>query len=83
VTLIGEATFDSYVSEAAKQADLVSGGTHGVAWFQFNGNTFIVQDVDGSAAFEANTDIIVKLTGLVDLSASSFNEVGQGTLLFI
>ena len=83
VTLIGEATFDNYVSEAAKQADLVSGGTHGVAWFQYGTNTFIVQDVDGNAAFNANADIIVKLTGLVDLSASSFNEVGQGTLLFI
>ena len=83
VTLIGEATFDNYVSEAAKQADLVSGGTHGIAWFQYGTNTFIVQDVDGNAAFDANTDIIVKLTGLVDLSASSFNEVGQGTLLFI
>lgn len=83
VTLIGEATFDNYVSEAAKQADLVSGGTHGIAWFQYGTNTFIVQDVNGDAAFSANADIIVKLTGLVDLSASSFNEVGQGTLLFI
>jgi len=83
VTLIAEATFDNYVTEAAKAADLVSGGTHGIAWFQFGGNTFIVQDIDGDAAFTNGADSIVKLTGLVDLSASSFNEVGQGTLLYI
>ena len=83
VTLIAEATFDNYVTEAAKAADAVSGGTHGIAWFQFGGNTFIVQDIDGDAAFTNGADSIVKLTGLVDLSASSFNEVGQGTLLFI
>lgn len=83
VTLIAEATFDNYVTEAAKAADAASAGDHGIAWFQYNGNTFIVQDVDGNAAFDNNTDIIVKITGTVDLSASSFNEVGQGTLLYI
>lgn len=83
VSLIAEATFDNYVTEAAKAADAASAGTHGLAWFQFGGNTFIVQDVTGDAAFTNNQDSIVKLTGLVDLSASSFNEVGQGTLLFI
>ncbi len=83
VTLIAEATFDNYVTEAAKAADAVSGGTHGIAWFQFGGNTFIVQDIDGDAAFTNGADSIVKLTGLVDLSASSFNEAAQGTLLYI
>lgn len=79
VTLIEEATFTEYVQEAGTQA----GGQYGVAWFQFNGNTFIVQDVDATAGFTDGQDIIVKLTGLVDLSASSFNEDTQGTLLYI
>lgn len=83
VSLIGQATFDNYVTEAAKAADAASAGTHGLAWFQFDNATFIVQDVDGNASFDNGTDIIVKLTGLVDLTASSFNEVGQGTLLYI
>ena len=65
------------------QAGTQAGGQYGVAWFQFNGNTFIVQDVDATAGFTDGQDIIVKLTGLVDLSASSFNEAGQGTLLYI
>ncbi len=85
VTLIAEATFDNYVTEAIKAANIATNGNgDGIAWFQFNGNTFIVQDVAGgtAGAFD-NGDIIVKLTGTVDLSASSFNEVGQGTLLFL
>lgn len=90
VTLIGEATFDNYVTEAVKVAQAASGdgtGSYGIAWFQYNNNTFIVQDanIGGGAAgvWDNNNDIIVKITGAVDLSASSFNEVGQGTLLFI
>ncbi|MDD2690930.1 MAG: hypothetical protein PHX69_03990 [Simplicispira sp.] len=86
VSLIGEATFDNYVTEAAKVADQGDTGTaisNGISWFQYGGNTFIVQDVNGNAAFDNNNDIIVKLTGLVDLSASSFNADNQGTLLFI
>lgn len=90
VTLIAEATFDNYVTEAAKGAQVASGdgaGSFGIAWFQFGGNTFVVQDANigaGTAGvFDNGNDIIVKLTGLVDLSASSFNEVGQGTLLYI
>ena len=82
VSLISEATFDNYVTEATKAADAAT-ADHGIAWFQFQGNTFIVQDVNGDGAFTDGTDIIVKLTGIVDLSNSSFNEVGQGTLQYL
>lgn len=83
VVLIDQATFDNYVTEAAKAASAADNGSHGLAWFQFGGDTFIVQDIVGNSAFDNGVDIIVKITGAVDLSASSFNEVGQGTLLFI
>ena len=83
VTLIAESTFTEYVAEAMKVASVNSTVTHGVAWFQFNNNTFVVQNMAADNSFNDGTDIIVKLTGTVDLSASSFNEVGQGTLLFI
>ena len=87
VTLISEATFTEYVAEAMKVASVNSTVTHGVAWFQFTQggttNTFVVQNMAADNSFNDGTDIIVKLTGAVDLSASSFNEVGQGTLLFI
>lgn len=83
VTLISEATFTEYVTEAATQADAASGGDHGVAWFQFGVNTFIVQDVDGDGQFTNGSDIVVKITGLVDLSASSFNNDTNGSLMFL
>ena len=83
VTLIAESTFTEYVNEAMKVASANGANTHGVAWFQFNNNTFVVQNIGNDNTFNDGTDIIVKITGAVDLSASSFNEVGQGTLLFI
>lgn len=83
VTLIAESTFTEYVNEAMKVASADGTLTHGVAWFQFNNNTFVVQNMAADNTFNDGTDIIVKITGAVDLSASSFNEVGQGTLLFI
>lgn len=87
VTLISEATFTEYVNEAMKVASASSTVTHGVAWFQFTQggttNTFVVQNIAADNTFNDGTDIIVKLTGAIDLSASSFNDVGQGTLLFI
>jgi hypothetical protein len=39
-------------------------------WFQYGDSTYIVADADASGAFSAN-DIVVKLTGLVDLSGAS------------
>jgi S-layer protein len=92
VTLIAEATFSEYVQEAASQAeaaaDLLDDATandsaaHGIAWFEFNDNTFIVQDTDGDGAFTDGADAIVKLNGVVDLSASSFS-VTNGTLEYV
>lgn len=86
--LTGGAGLSDYVGQALAVVDAYvttikgSDGSHGIAWFQQGGNTYIVQDVDGNAAFSAG-DIVVELTGLVDLSASSFNDNTAGTLLFI
>ena len=41
-----------------------------VTWFQYGNNTFIVENTDGTAGIDA-TDIVVKLTGTVDLSLST------------
>ena len=46
------------------------GTANNVSWFQYGTNTYVVADTDGSAAFSAG-DTVVKLTGLVDLSAST------------
>jgi len=89
VQLIEEATFSEYVQEAAAQADAaattVNGGNAaagGIAWFEFNQNTFIVQDTDGDGAFTDGADAIVKLSGVVDLGNSSFSQT-DATLEYI
>lgn len=41
-----------------------------VKWLQFGGNTFIVQDLSTATTLAA-TDVVVKVSGLVDLSGSS------------
>ncbi|HQT03436.1 MAG TPA: hypothetical protein PLU46_00450 [Thiotrichales bacterium] len=48
-----------------------------VGWFQFNNgtstDTYVVMDKSGTTAFVNGTDMIVKLTGAVDLTNASFN----------
>jgi S-layer protein len=46
-------------------------------WFQHNDNTYIVDNAGVSGAgFEAGSDVIIKLTGLVDLDTAAFNDAG-------
>lgn len=40
-----------------------------IQWFQYGGNTYITEDIGANAA--NTTDIVVKLSGLIDLSAAS------------
>lgn len=45
------------------------GGVNTTQWFQYGGNTYVISN-DADAAFDAG-DTVVKITGLVDLSAST------------
>jgi S-layer protein len=60
----------------------VHSGTAGtVSWFQFGGDTYIVEEVGTTGSFVAGTDQVVKLTGLVDLKAAVVdNTAGTITL---
>lgn len=80
------AVFQDYANLAAAGDASVNGK---ISWFQFGGNTYVVQDLadvtvggptDGTS-FTNNKDIIVKLTGLVDLSTASLNNGTVTTLL--
>jgi S-layer protein len=72
------AVFQDYANLAA-QGD---GSTDGIlSWFQFSGNTYIVEDMSAGSSFVNGADIVVKLTGLVDLSSASINTTGGATLL--
>ncbi|WP_166485485.1 DUF4214 domain-containing protein [Ruegeria sp. TM1040] len=71
VVLAANATFAQYLDAAivatAAQDDAAS-------WFQFGGNTFIVNEgTDASVTYNAAEDGIIGITGLVDLSAATFN----------
>lgn len=71
ITLAGTAVFQDFAN-AAIATNTVQGG---ISWFQFGGDTFIVQEIGLNTAntFTNGTDIIVRLTGLVDLSLASFD----------
>jgi S-layer protein len=72
------AVFQDYANLAAQG----NGSINGIlSWFQFSGNTYIVEDASSGSSFVNGADIVVKLTGLVDLSTSSINTSGGPTLL--
>lgn len=63
------------LTDALNIAAAGDGSTNGaISWFQYGGNTYIVEDNSAGATFGAG-DIVVKLTGLVDLSTAT----GAGT----
>jgi len=72
------AVFQDYANLAA----LGDGSTNGIlSWFQYAGNTYVVEDVSAGPSFVNGFDIVVKLTGLVDLSTASINTSSGPTLL--
>jgi hypothetical protein len=48
-----------------------------VSWFNYDENTYIVQDLSASTTFDETTDIIIKLQGIQDLSG-----IDTDTLVF-
>ncbi|MEQ8250015.1 MAG: hypothetical protein RIB41_02160, partial [Oceanibaculum nanhaiense] len=70
VSLGGGSTLTDYMNAAAAG----NGATNGIVrWFQFEGNTYVVQDLSAGATFTANTDRAIKLTGLIDLSTATLS----------
>ncbi len=77
ISLDSTAVFQDFANAAIASINSVND----LAWFQFGGNTYIVQEklVDGSGndnVFVNGEDFIVKITGTVDLSTASFNTAG-------
>ncbi len=68
VTSGSNAVFQDLLDAAAAG----DGSTNGaVSWFQFNSNTYIVQDLAAANTFQNGTDLVVEITGTVDLSTLS------------
>lgn len=64
VSLGAGATYADYLDASCTAADTA-------AWFQFEGNTYLVGSSDDLSSFINGTDTVVKIAGLVDLSTSS------------
>ncbi|HZH25603.1 MAG TPA: DUF4214 domain-containing protein [Azospirillaceae bacterium] len=72
IVLGGTPVLKDYLDEAAKG----NGSTNGaISWFRYNGDTYLVQDLSAGNTFQDGTDLVVKLTGLVDLGTAA----GAGT----
>lgn len=69
LSLAATATFTDYLNTATSSTS--ADGT--VSWFQFGGDTYVVQNNSNTATFFSTTDVVVKLTGLVDLSSSTLS----------
>jgi S-layer protein len=78
VSLAGTAVFQDYANAA-----IATSADGDVTWFQWNGDTYIIENVAGGSAttYTNNTDIIVKITGAVDLSTASFSSSADTLLI--
>lgn len=65
VTLASTAVFQDFLNAAA----VGDGSPNGkIAWFQFGGDTYVVEDNSDGSSFVNGADAVVKLSGLVDFS---------------
>lgn len=63
-------SFEQAINQALTAA--VADANAEAAWFTYGGDTFVVQDITGTAgALDQNADLVVKLTGIVDLTADA------------
>ncbi|TSE30779.1 S-layer protein [Tepidimonas thermarum] len=67
------ALFDGTANALDLAATANAGTNAAITWFQYAGDTYIVQDLSAANTFAA-TDIVVKLSGLVDLSGLSVHD---------
>jgi len=78
VVLGDTAVFQDYANAVVTQGGDASGNA-AIGWFQFNGNTYIVESMHNGVttpSFKNGTDLVVKLTGLIDLSAADTLQIG-------
>lgn len=83
ITLADTAVFQDYANAAVNAGGDASANGY-ISWFQYGGDTYIVEsrhDATTTADFANGTDMIVKLSGLVDLSSTSLNTDAPATLL--
>jgi len=85
VALAGTAVFQDFANAVvAAGGDASTNGA--IGWFQFNGDTYVVESQHNGTttpSFVNGTDLIVKLTGLVDLSTATLANIAAAPQLAI
>ncbi|PIB93417.1 hypothetical protein [Caulobacter sp. FWC2] len=76
---------DTAVFQDFANLAIASTDTGAITWFQYAGNTYVVENISNdTSSFVNASDVIVKITGLVDLSTASLNTAtGTGVVLGI
>jgi hypothetical protein len=63
-----DVTIASSLLESINFLSAGDGSTNGIVkWFQFSGNTYLMEDLSAASTFVDGTDVLVKITGTVDL----------------
>lgn len=71
ISLDDGATLDQFLDEAANGT--VAAAHAILRWFQFENNTYLVNDRSTEEEFQAGVDQVIVLSGLVDLSSATLN----------
>jgi S-layer protein len=67
ISLSTAASFNDYLDTAAA----ANSAALTISWFQFGGNTYVVQNNMSAATFVSGNDVVVGITGLVNLQNST------------
>jgi len=66
ISLLPTAAFADYLIAASASTAAATNSVY--SWFQYGGNTYIVEDNSASATFDSGVDSVVQLTGLVTVN---------------
>jgi len=80
IVLAGTAAFADYLSAAAASTAATTGDNGLITWFQYGGDTYLVEDKSTAATFTEGTDQVVKLVGLIDLSTATIDGAATNVL---
>ena len=80
LALADTAVFQDFL-DAATAGTVADNGN--ASWFQFGGNTYVVQDFSAATTFQNGVDSVVKLVGLVDLSNSTIDGAATNVLTLV
>ena len=82
VAEVSVSTDDSNITTLPSTATVTKAGSadtklfaaaKGAAWFEFGGNTYVIQDTNGDTSYDSANDLIIKLTGTkLGLEAGDF-----------